>query len=249
MAFPFVCKAYTPDQFPALQAYLDGLSFNLFRPKFIVVHNTAPPTLADYAVWQKRGSPSDEQWGRNLEAFYKSKWSGGPHFVATPRGAVVLNPPNAPGVHTPSWNRVSWGVETVGDFETDAFEGPIADNLIALLAVLHHAAGINPTPFVLGRSGLHFHKEDHATTHQTCPGRHMDKVNLTSRVIAAMGKLRGADPHAEPHPPAPVAPAAPQKAAAPVAAPKAAIVSAPRAPPPKPAARAFDWFFDLFGTG
>jgi hypothetical protein len=200
MAYPFVCKAYTPDQFDALGAYLAALPFNLFRPKFIVVHNTAPPTLADYAAWQlptpHRGPVSDEQWAHNLEGFYKTKWSGGPHFAVTPKGCVVLNPPNAIGVHTPSWNSCSWGVETVGDFETDPFAPPIADNLAKVLAVLHHAAGLSPVPYVLGHSGLHFHKEDAATTHRTCPGKNMNKPALVGRVVLELQALQHGDPHA-----------------------------------------------------
>src|SRR5262249_11260234 len=58
--FPFVCKAYTVDQYGDLTTYLKTLDYShLFVPKFIVVHNTAPPTLGDYANWQhptpKRG--------------------------------------------------------------------------------------------------------------------------------------------------------------------------------------------------
>lgn len=211
--YPFVCKAYKPDRFADMGTYLEGLPFNLFRPKFVTVHNTAPPTLADYANWKRpdrRGGPvSDEQWAHNLESFYRytQKWSGGPHFAVTPEGAIVLSPPNYPGVHTPSWNRISWGVETVGDFEVDAFDGAIRDNLIQALAVMHHAAGLDPLPFELGHRGLHFHKEDAGTTHRTCPGRHMDKAKLVADVIEAMAKLQDAsgDAHHDETIPEPVA--------------------------------------------
>jgi len=191
--FPFVCKAYTVDQYGDLTTYLKTLEYNhLFVPKFIVVHNTAPPTLKDYANWQKptpkHGPVSDEQWAHTLEGFYKKKWSGGPHFAATPKGCVVLNPPNYAGVHTPSWNKISWGVETVGDFETDEFGPPISVALVKLLAILHEVAGLTPKPYTLGTRGLHFHKEDKATTHKTCPGSNMVKSSLVAGVVQEMPK-------------------------------------------------------------
>jgi len=81
--FPFVCKAYTVDQYGDLTTYLKTLEYNhLFVPKFIVVHNTAPPTLKDYANWQKptpkHGPVSDEQWAHNLEGFYKKNGAAVP---------------------------------------------------------------------------------------------------------------------------------------------------------------------------
>lgn len=193
--FPFVCKAFTSAQSGAFEAYLHSLTFNLWRPRFVVVHNTAPPDLAMYAGWQnpkrKGGAVSDAQWGKNLEGFYRDQqgWNGGPHFAVTPKGVVVLNPPNARGTHTPSWNAVSWGVETVGDFSTDPFGGAIRDNLVAVLAILHVSSGMQPLPYERGVRGLHFHKEDPATTHKTCPGKNMLKPDVITRVQAQMAKL------------------------------------------------------------
>ena len=87
--FPFVCKAYTVDQYGDLTTYLKTLEYNhLFVPKFIVVHNTAPPTLKDYANWQKptpkHGPVSDEQWAHNLEGFYKKNGAAVPTSLQTP---------------------------------------------------------------------------------------------------------------------------------------------------------------------
>ena len=65
--------------------------------------------------------------------------------------------------------------ETVGEFEREPFAGPVKDNLIAALAILHAAAGLSPLPYGRGVRGLHFHKEDPVTTHKSCPGRHMVK--------------------------------------------------------------------------
>jgi uncharacterized protein YgiM (DUF1202 family) len=97
------------------------------------------------------------------------------------------------GTHSPSWNAISWGIETVGEFETDPFTGPVRDNLIAALAILHAAAGLQPRPYELGVRGLHFHKEDRATTHKTCPGRHMVKADLVADVEAKIIAMHGGE--------------------------------------------------------
>jgi hypothetical protein len=169
----------------AFEQYVAGLKFNLWRPKFIVVHNTSSPDLEKWAEWQTRKPPIDgPKWAQNLVGYYRDeqKWSAGPHLFITPAGILAFSPLTGPGVHSPSWNSVSWGVETVGEFEKELFLGPVRDNLIAALAILHSAAGLSPLPYRLGVRGLHFHKEDVATTHKSCPGRNMVKDKLVMDV-------------------------------------------------------------------
>jgi peptidoglycan hydrolase-like protein with peptidoglycan-binding domain len=100
---------------------------------------------------------------------------------------LVLNDLRVHGTHTPSWNSFSIGVETVGEFEREAFGDPTRDNLTAALAALHEKLGLRPDGFQLGVRGLHFHKEDVHTTHRTCPGRNMVKADLVNRVVDIMG--------------------------------------------------------------
>ena len=75
-------------------AYVDTVQFNLWRPKFVVVHNTSAPDLATYAKWQARGNPSDEQWALNLQGYYRDQmgWSAGPHLFVTPRSIIASSP-------------------------------------------------------------------------------------------------------------------------------------------------------------
>lgn len=177
------------------QTYVENTRFNLWRPKFTVVHNTSAPDLKLYAKWVARGNPSDEQWMRNLEGFYRDTqhWSAGPHIFVTPRGICVFTPLTTTGVHSPSWNSISWGVETVGEFEREPFYGAIHDNLVAALGILHSASGLSPLPYRLGVTGLHFHKEDVRTTHRTCPGRNMVKEKLIADVQNFMRNLNPGD--------------------------------------------------------
>lgn len=175
------------------KTYLDGLKITPWA-KFVVVHNTSSPDIALYNTWQsKQGKWANwtpEQWLKNLASYYSGLgWSGGPHLFIppTPDTILVLNSLLVHGVHTPSWNSFSFGVETVGEFETEPFGDPTKDNLVTALTLLHEKCGFDPANFVLGKSGLHFHKEDHATTHKTCPGKHMVKTDLVQAVQAAMG--------------------------------------------------------------
>ena len=171
-------------------AYVAQLKFGLWRPRFVVVHNTSAPDLALWAQWKAKGKPTPEQWAQNLVGFYRDTqhWSAGPHLFATPDGILAFTPLTAPGVHSPSWNSISWGVETVGEFETEAFQGPVRDNLITALATLHMAAGLQLLPYERGVRGLHFHKEDPKTTHKSCPGRNMDKDDLIEAVQAEIDR-------------------------------------------------------------
>lgn len=190
---PIVGRKFSAAEF---DAYLRTLKFNSWRPAFVTVHNTSSPTRALYTAWQQRNPPvTMERWLQNLVGYYRDQqhWSAGPHWFVANDGIGVFTPPTHPGVHTPSWNAISLGVETIGEFETEPFDGAVRDNLISSLASIHSALGLNPADYALGRHGLHFHKEDRRTTHRTCPGRHMVKADLVAAVVAKMAELHPGD--------------------------------------------------------
>jgi hypothetical protein len=178
-----VVKALTIDE---LEKHVGSLKFGVWRPRFVVVHNTSVPDRKTWDGWQAKKPPiTDEQWGHNLVSYYKGlHWSGCPHLVVTPASIIVLNPLTMPGTHSPSWNSISWGVETVGEFESDPFSGSIKDNLVATLAILHAAAGLQLLPYQKAVRGLHFHKEDQKSTHKHCPGKKIVKADLIKSVEA-----------------------------------------------------------------
>src|SRR5882724_7749781 len=179
-----VGKSFTPDVF---ETYFSTLKFNLWRPRFIVVHNTSAPDMKKWAEWQTRKPPIDgPRWAQNLIGYYRDeqKWSAGPHLFVTPDGILAFSPLTGPGVHSPAWNSVTWGVETVGEFTSELFSGPVKDNLIAALAILYAAAGLQPAPYELGVRGMHLHKEDPVTTHKSCPGKNVVKADLVKAVQA-----------------------------------------------------------------
>jgi hypothetical protein len=132
---------------------------------------------------------------KNLESYYRlgQKWSAGPHWFVSSDMWLMGTPSTQRGVHTPSWNACSLGVEMAGDFDSDAFDTATRDNVVYLLAVLHSALGLQAAPFELGSRGLHFHKEDKATTHKHCPGAHVDKADLVRRIGDQIVALHAGD--------------------------------------------------------
>lgn len=152
-----------PCTLPQLQNLISGMIFNSWRPSFLVLHNTSAPTLKQ---WH---SADGKTRMTNLVSYFRDQrgWSAGPHAFVADDLVWPFTPFNTPGVHTPSWNGTSIGIETVGDFD---FENPdtapgqnVKNNAVALFAMLHSKLGINPDTIKL-------HKEDPRTTHE-CPGK------------------------------------------------------------------------------
>jgi hypothetical protein len=145
------------------------------------LHNTAAPTLQQ---WMS-GPTTPQQRILNLEAYYRDQmgWSAGPHLFIDNQLIWAFTPLTTSGVHSPSWNHVSWGIEMVGDYSQESFDqGPgaaVADNAVKALATLHTLMGLDPDT-------LKFHKEDPGTTHN-CPGSNVNKPNIIARVRQRMG--------------------------------------------------------------
>src|ERR1700736_3493910 len=151
-----VGRGFRPQEF---EAYVGSLRFTDWRPQFVVVHNTSEPRLSQ---WH---STPGEQRMRNLENYYRNVqgWSAGPHLFIADDLIWVFTPLTTSGVHSPSWNAISWGVELVGDYTTEELSAAVQGNAIQALAALYALAGLTP-------NNLRLHKEDPNTTHKDCPG-------------------------------------------------------------------------------
>ena len=171
-----VGKGFSPDEF---DDYIANLSFNNWRPQFVVLHNTAAPTLAQW-----HSVPGATRMA-NLQSYYRDtmKWSAGPHLFIADDLIWVFTLLTVSGVHSPSWNLISWGVEMVRDFSKEAFVSPQKDNVIRALAALHSAVGLDPTT-------LRLHKEDPETTH-ICPGLHISKSDVIQETLAQLSGGQG----------------------------------------------------------
>ena len=155
--------------------YLATVKFLNWRPQFVVVHNTFIPKLAD---WH---SVDGHKRMMSLQAFYRDQqhWSAGPHLFVADDLIWAFTPLNTPGVHSPSWNAISWGMEMVGDYSSEPFGDAVRQNAIAALAGLHRLAGLDPHT-------LRFHREDPLTTHKQCPGDNVVKPDLIQDVVSRM---------------------------------------------------------------
>jgi len=161
--------------------YLGNVTFGAWRPQFVVLHNTAVPTFAD---WH---NVSGENRMHALEHYYRDikQWSAGPHLFIADDLIWVFTPLNTPGVHSPSWNAIAWGVELVGDYSTEILNPAIQDNAISALAALHATIGIDPKE-------LRLHKEDPKTTHN-CPGKNIVKEDVVGRIFERLSNTNPGD--------------------------------------------------------
>lgn len=160
-------KGFTADEF---KAYVAGLDISKTFAKFLVLHNTALPTLAQ---WH---SVSGEKRMAALANYYQNVqgWSGGPHLFIADDLIWVFTPLTVPGVHSPSWNSISFGAEIVLDGEQESFTDPQKSLVLSALATLHIAAHLDPDT-------LKFHFEDPKTTHK-CPGKNVIKQDVVARL-------------------------------------------------------------------
>ena len=208
-AIPFVGKCFaTPKEF---LDYLDGIKFGAWRPRYVTMHHTGGPSLATwrtYAHGARKEPITDENWMRNLAGYYGNErgWSAGPHFFFTPDHFCVLSLPDRRGVHAVSFNAESWGVECVGDFDSEPFTADLASRYAQGFACLHLALGITPGPYVYRQRGLHFHRDD-PTTRKTCPGRKVGKEAMIELIGARMAAMTGSAAHDDDEPAPPVLPA------------------------------------------
>lgn len=207
-AIPFVGKCFpTSAQF---LDYLDDIKFGAWRPRFVTMHHTGGPSLATwktYAHGTRHVPITDAKWMSNLAGYYGNElgWSAGPHFFFTPDNFCVLSLPEKRGVHAVSFNANSWGVECVGDFDSEPFTEALANRYAEGLACLHIATGLSPDPYQFNTRGLHFHRDDPKTT-KTCPGRKVNKDAMVSLIKSHMAQMTGGGAHDDDDPPPPVVP-------------------------------------------
>ena len=175
--FPIVGRRFSPGEFADYAAHVP---LGDWRPDLVVLHNTAVPTLAD------RPQGLSEANIQDLRHYYADVqgWSGGPHLFVDGEGVWVFNPLDRRGVHSPSWNARSWGVEMLGDFATEPFDSgnglKVQRNAMDALAALFRRLGMEAM-----NATLKLHKEDPRTTHD-CPGRNVAKPRVLTAVASRL---------------------------------------------------------------
>lgn len=171
-----VGASFTAEEF---DTYCHALHWTQWRPTFIALHNTASPTLA------QRPKGLTRQHIANLESYYRNKgWSAGPHLFVDDKQIWIFTRLTVSGVHSPSWNKIAFGIEMLGDFESESFStgrgAKVRSNAVAAVATLSAVVGIDPDT-------MRLHKEDPATTH-ACPGKNVSKAEFIEEVKALLFK-------------------------------------------------------------
>jgi len=170
--------SFTPATF---DQYCHLLHWLAWRPGFIVLHNTAIPTLADRPNGLSKGNILDlEQYYRDVQ-----HWSAGPHLFIDDHQIWVFTPLTVSGVQSPSWNKLALGIEMLGEYQTEPFNSgrgaQVHANVVAAIATLSAVLGLDPAT-------LKLHKEDPLTTHKGCPGKHVVKASFIQEVQALLAE-------------------------------------------------------------
>ena len=177
-----VGESFSPERF---DAYCHSLQWSAWRPSFVVLHNTANPSLA------QRPDGLTRQHLASLEAFYRDVkgWKAGPHLFIDDRQIWVFTPLTVSGTHSPSWNKLAFGVEMLGDFASEDFAKgrglAVRKNTVAALATLHAVLGLDAR-------GLRLHKEDPLTTHG-CPGKNVRKSEVVKEIADLIAARHGGE--------------------------------------------------------
>jgi hypothetical protein len=172
-------KAYTRAEFAA---HVADLRWTDWKPSGVTLHNTAGPTLAQWA----ESGPNHDARIRNLESYYEQQlgWHSGPHLFISRNFINGFANILLPGVHASCFNRTHIGVEMVGDFNAEEFESGdgalVRDNAIFAVATLMKKLGLDP------KTDLNFHVQCAHDNHD-CPGKKVNRPLMIQRVAAAMG--------------------------------------------------------------
>ena len=173
---------FTPESF---DKYCHSLQWSTWRPSFIVLHNTAVPSLA------QRPNGFTKQHILNLETFYRDQqlWKAGPALFIDDKKIWVFTPLTVSGVHSPSWNKLALGIEMLGHYEQEAFHIgrglAVRKNAVAAMATLSAVLGLDPQT-------MRLHREDPLTTH-ACPGKNVKKLEIIQEVQIELLKRHSGD--------------------------------------------------------
>lgn len=164
-SFPIVGVGFTLAEF---RGYLETIDPDRlgWSPVGVTVHHTAAPSLA------QRPNGFETQHMRNLRSYYQSLgWDRGPHLFVDDHRIWVFSPLTARGIHAVSFNGTRFGIEMLGDYDS---EDPKLGRGAAVTALGAAAACELVSRFDL-TSPTNFHRDDPKTS-KTCPGKKIEKA-------------------------------------------------------------------------
>ena len=147
--------------------------------KYLILHNTGAPDIAQ----QRATRGGESQRMKNAKPHYE-KWRGGPHYWVFESGLIGKGSPlPSTGVHSPSWNSTSMGVEMVANFAPKKDDPYGAGAIIVDTTAWLFAQVLNKTGLPI--ESIKLHKEDPRTTHD-CPGSRIVKSEFLTKVKGYM---------------------------------------------------------------
>ncbi len=142
---------------PEFQNYVHDFNFGPKLPDKLVIHHTWRPTKVQ---WQGKRTML------GLKRFYEGKgWKAGPHLFVAEDGLWLFSPMNHDGVHAGKLNRLSIGIEVVGDYDRELWSGNTKNLALGGIKCLMSRLAI-------GGPNLFFHRD---VSPKTCPGKAITK--------------------------------------------------------------------------
>lgn len=174
--FPIVGRKFSKAEFIEYVKWVQQNEPYLWEPSGITMHHTGFPDLSI------RPNGFTEQHMRNMRDGYLNNngWHHGPHVYTDDHGIWVFNPLSRRGVHAVSFNSTRYGIEMLGNFDTEVdYANPRGvasrDYGMFAAAVLMKHAGISTAK-------LNFHRHDRETT-KTCPGKNVNFSEFEDAVL------------------------------------------------------------------
>jgi len=177
MSIPFIGKRFSLAEF---EAYLETINFSRFKPVGVTIHHTWNPNL------RNRPNGLEDSHLQNLKTFYENKgWRGGPHIFIDDqyKGIIVFQRLDRRGTHAISFNRNTWGLEMLGNFDSSSefksvrgqkiYNLTIATTQLLLAKLGAFPAGIN--------EAVKFHRDDPLTS-KSCPGKQVSKTDFLNQL-------------------------------------------------------------------
>lgn len=141
----------------------------VWRPRGCVLHNTWAPSLKTWNEDKTVRHIDEPQRIENMAVRWKKNgWRSGPHLFIDQEEIWTATPLWMRGTHSPSWNATHWGIELVGEYDTEKLPDSLRDNAVHAMACLYVMLGHEPTS-----QNFKFHGEDPRTSHKGCPGRNV----------------------------------------------------------------------------
>lgn len=158
-----IAKCLTLKEF---HGYTDKYDFGENPAWKLVIHHTWRPKKDDWNGYKTILA---------LKSYYENKgWPAGPHLFVAEDGIWLFSPMNKEGIHAASLNRNSIGIEVVGDYDNEKWEGNTKAYALGAIKVLMSKLSLTNTD-------IYFHRD---ASPKSCPGWAITKEWLFSELTS-----------------------------------------------------------------